>query len=97
MFSKMKIRTSTKDFYREMPNGYEESIRKGMSAVRYLAETFLMAMGTREEQIARLKKEIETADAIVIGAGAGLSTSADLRTAVSVLISISLISLSGSE
>ena len=29
MFSKMKIRTSTKDFYREMPNGYEESIRKG--------------------------------------------------------------------
>ena len=29
MFSKMKISTSTKDFYREMPNGYEESIRKG--------------------------------------------------------------------
>ena len=32
--------------------------------------------GTREERIARLKKEIETADAVVIGAGAGLSTSA---------------------
>ena len=31
---------------------------------------------TREEQIAALKTELETADAIVIGAGAGLSTSA---------------------
>ena len=30
----------------------------------------------RDEQIGRLKKEIESADAIVIGAGAGLSTSA---------------------
>ena len=78
MFSKMKIRTSTKDFYREMPNGYEESIRKGMSAVRYFSRNLSYGKGTREEQIARLKKEIETADAIVIGAGAGLSTSAGL-------------------
>ena len=78
MFSKMKIRTSTKDFYREMPNGYEESIRKGMSAVRYFSSKLSYGKGTREEQIARLKKEVETADAIVIGAGAGLSTSAGL-------------------
>ncbi len=78
MFSKMKIRTSTKDFYREMPNGYEESIRKGMSAVRYFSRNMSYGKGTRKEQIARLKKEIETADAIVIGAGAGLSTSAGL-------------------
>ena len=78
MFSKMKIRTSTKDFYREMPNGYEESIRKGMSAVRYFSRNMSYGKGTREEQIARLKKEIDTADAIVIGAGAGLSTSAGL-------------------
>lgn len=78
MFSKMKIRTSTKDFYREMPNGYEESIRKGMSTVRYFSRNMSYGKGTREEQLARLKKEIETADAIVIGAGAGLSTSAGL-------------------
>ena len=32
--------------------------------------------GTREEQIARLAEEIRNADAVVIGAGAGLSTSA---------------------
>lgn len=78
MFSKMKIRISTKDFYREMPNGYEESIRKGMSTVRYFSRNMSYGKGTREEQLARLKKEIETADAIVIGAGAGLSTSAGL-------------------
>lgn len=78
MFSKMKIRTSTKDFYREMPNGYEESIRKGMSTVRYFSRNMSYGKGTREEQLARLKKEIETADEIVIGAGAGLSTSAGL-------------------
>ena len=34
--------------------------------------------GSKEEQINRLKKEISEVDAIVIGAGAGLSTSAGL-------------------
>ena len=33
-------------------------------------------IGTREEQLTRLKRELETADAVVVGAGAGLSTSA---------------------
>ena len=32
--------------------------------------------GTKEERLSRLKGELSTADAIVIGAGAGLSTSA---------------------
>ena len=59
-----------------MPNGYEESIRKGMSAVKYFGRNVSYGKGTKEENIARLKKEIETADAVVIGAGAGLSTSA---------------------
>ena len=49
-----------------------------MSAVRYFSRNISYGKGTREEQIVRLKKEIETADAIVIGAGAGLSTSAGL-------------------
>ena len=78
MFSKMKIGKSTKDFYREMSNGYEESIRLGMSAVRYFGRNISYGKGTREEQLAILKKEIDTADAIVIDAGAGLSTSAGL-------------------
>ena len=32
--------------------------------------------GNQKENIGRLKEELETADAVVIGAGAGLSTSA---------------------
>lgn len=36
----------------------------------------LMAITVKEAQINRLRREIETADAIIIGAGAGLSTSA---------------------
>lgn len=47
-----------------------------MSAVRSFSRNISYGKDTREEQLARLKKEIETADAIVIGAGAGLSTSA---------------------
>jgi hypothetical protein len=37
-----------------------------------------LCKGNKEEQISRLKTEIKEADAIVIGAGAGLSTSAGL-------------------
>ena len=67
-----------KNLYDEMPNGYQESIQKGLSAVRYFSGNMSFGTGSEDEQIARLKKEIETADAIVIGAGAGLSTSAGL-------------------
>lgn len=76
MFSKKRIKPFTKDSFREQPNGYLETIQKGMSAVRYFNRNMSYGKGTREEQIARLKNEIESADAIVIGAGAGLSTSA---------------------
>lgn len=37
----------------------------------------LRAITVKEAQINKLRKEIETADAIIIGAGAGLSTSAE--------------------
>ena len=58
------------------PDGYRETIQKGMSAVRYFSRSMSYGKGSRSEQIERLKKEIDTADAVVIGAGAGLSTSA---------------------
>ena len=64
--------------YDEMPNGYQESIQKGLSAVRYFSRNMSFGAGSNEERIARLKKEIDAADAIVIGAGAGLSTSAGM-------------------
>ena len=67
-----------KNLYDEMPNGYQESIQKGLSAVRYFSRNMSFGAGSEEEQIVRLKQEIEAADAIVIGAGAGLSTSAGM-------------------
>ena len=65
-------------FYNNRPNGYQESIQKGLSAVRSFRSGLSYGTGSREENIQRLKSEIETADAIVIGAGAGRSTSAGL-------------------
>ena len=67
-----------KNLYDEMPNGYQQSIEKGLSAVRYFSRNMSYGTGSEEERIFGLKKEIETADSVVIGAGAGLSTSAGL-------------------
>ena len=64
-----------KERYDYLPNGYQETIRKGLDALRVFSRV-CDGIGTREEQLERLKKELETADAVVIGAGAGLSTSA---------------------
>ena len=60
------------------PNGYLETIEKGLEGVRTFRTGVSRGIGTREEQIQRLKEELERADAIVIGAGAGLSTSAGM-------------------
>lgn len=59
-----------------MPNGYQESIQKGINAVSNFRGNISVGTGTREANLARLKQEMKTADAVVIGAGAGLSTSA---------------------
>ena len=67
-----------KNYCTNQPNGYLESIQKGLIAARTYDLRVSHGIGTREEQIARLKKELETADAIVVGAGAGLSTAAGL-------------------
>ena len=65
-----------KQNYSELPNGYLETINKGINAVRNFRGGMTEGKLSRDEAIARLKTEIETADAIVIGAGAGLSTAA---------------------
>lgn len=64
-----------KEPYDYLPNGYQETIKNGLSALRVFSRAS-HGIGTQEEQLERLKNEIDTADAIVIGAGAGLSTSA---------------------
>ena len=59
-----------------MPNGYSETIQRGMYRVRQFSGRMTEDDRGDAERIAILKKEIDSADAIVIGAGAGLSTSA---------------------
>ena len=59
-------------------NGYQETIQKGLSAVRSFRSGISTGTGSRNGQIEQLKKEIESADSIIIGAGAGLSTAAGL-------------------
>ena len=55
---------------------YTETLHKGISFVRSLRGGLTDDTGSREENLQRLKDEIENADAIDIGAGAGLSTAA---------------------
>lgn len=67
-----------KSFYNNRQNGFQESIQKGLTAVRTFRPGLSYGAGSREERIRRLKSKLETADAVVIGAGAGLSTAAGL-------------------
>lgn len=60
----------------EQPNGYRDSIERGIAAVRYFSAGVSYGKGTVEENINKLKAEVNNADAIVIGAGAGMSTAA---------------------
>ena len=78
MFLKKRIRNTMNSFYNNRPNGYLETIQKGLSAVQSFRSGISYGNGSRDEQITRLKQEIASADAIVIGAGAGLSTAAGL-------------------
>ena len=55
---------------------YTRTLQKGISFVRSLRSGITDDTGSREENIERLKNEMKNADAIVIGAGAGLSTAA---------------------
>ena len=51
--------------YHEQPNGYLETIQKGLDTVHCFRSGLCYGTGTRKENIARLKAELETADAIV--------------------------------
>jgi len=66
-----------KDKFKQ-PNGYTETIQKGLAGVRAFGGGISRGTGDRAAQISRLRAALAEADAIVIGAGAGLSTSAGL-------------------
>lgn len=67
-----------KDFFTKQENGYVSTIQKGLSAVQTFRGGLSFGQGTPEENIESLREELERADAIVLGAGAGLSTAAGL-------------------
>ena len=67
-----------RDSFTKKENGYLESIQKGLSALRSFRSGLSCGTGTHAEKIERLKEALDSADAIVIGAGAGLSTAAGL-------------------
>lgn len=64
--------------YYDKKDGYKETIKKGLMKVKYFSRGMSARNITMEKQLKMLKNEIQNADAIVIGAGAGLSTSAGL-------------------
>lgn len=64
--------------YWDKKDGYRETIQQGLIGVRLFSRNISTGNSTKEEQLEMLKNEIQAAEAIVIGAGAGLSTSAGL-------------------
>ena len=62
--------------YFYLPDGYRETIEKGISGVRRMGGGLSKGNADMESGALRLKKELEAADTVVIGGGAGLSTSA---------------------
>jgi len=57
-------------------NGYRDSIERGMAAVRYFSSGVSYGKGNFEENVSKLQWELDKADAVIIGAGAGMSTAA---------------------
>ncbi len=62
--------------YIKQPDGYRETISRGIRWIQANRPALGEGSLSSEEAVSRLKEEINTADAIVIGAGAGLSTAA---------------------
>ena len=62
--------------YFKQPDGYRETIERGIAGVRRFRGGLTEGNLPKEKAIQKLKTEIAKADTVVIGAGAGLSTSA---------------------
>ena len=63
-------------YEKQNANAFEATIDLGMRAVRGFRGGLTDDTGSRAENLARLRQALDTTDAVVIGAGAGLSTSA---------------------
>lgn len=62
----------------ELPDGYRETISDGLKCIGTLDQRLTWGKGTAEQRMSSLIDRLENSDAIVVGAGAGLSTSAGL-------------------
>ncbi len=65
-----------KNSWDELPNGYLETIEKAVAELRSFRSGFSAGSGDRGENLRRLRQALDGAEAVVIGAGAGLSTAA---------------------
>ena len=74
MSSLIRIGKSMKSSYPDIPDGYRETISEGMKCIGFLDRKLTRGSGS----VQALKEAMDDADAIVVGAGAGLSTSAGL-------------------
>lgn len=59
-------------------DGYRETIQKGIIGARSFGKNMSFGNGTRKERVNFLRDELQNAEAVVVGGGAGLSTSAGL-------------------
>ena len=66
------------DDFNDERDGYRETIQMGITAIRSFRPGLTYGEGSKEERIAQLRSELMRADAVVVGAGAGLSTAAGL-------------------
>lgn len=71
-----KMIGSTMRSYYDKKDGYRDTIRRGLNSSRNLVNNISFSDNTNDEEIKRLREAINNTDSIVIGAGAGLSTSA---------------------
>ncbi len=67
-----------KNISNKRPNGYLEGIQKGLEAGRTFKRPIKYIPLPKEESLKRLKREVQDAEVILVGAGAGLSTAAGL-------------------
>ena len=66
-----------RSFY-DKKDGYRDTIQKGLATTRNIGNGIYFSYRSKEEELDILKDALENSDSVVIGAGAGLSTSAGL-------------------
>ena len=66
-----------RSFYNKK-DGYRDTIQKGLATTRNIGNGIYFSDRSKEEELDMLKDALENSDSVVIGAGAGLSTSAGL-------------------